>query len=206
MTEDRELACLRRARRILVLGSPGSGKTQLSAILSPHLGLELLHLDDFFWKPGPVRTPQAEWRALVAELASRPSWIMDGTYEASLDLRIPAAEAIIFIESNRWACLWRVFVRRLRSRWRSDPERAYVQAMTPFFVRYVYRFPRSTRPEVFRSIAVHGPHNPLIVLRGTNGVDRFIRRLERGSRHAAAPEDGALAERAPVRPWERYRS
>ena len=48
---------------------------------------------------------------------SRPSWVMDGTYEASLDLRLPAAEAIVYIQSSRWTCLWRVVTRRLLSRW-----------------------------------------------------------------------------------------
>src|SRR4029450_4867168 len=81
-----ELAALRRARRILVLGAPGSGKTLLSTFLSRHLGLELIRLDEFFWRPGPVRMPTDEWRILAAQLASRPAWVMDGTYEASLDL------------------------------------------------------------------------------------------------------------------------
>lgn len=113
MAAETALAALRQARRILVLGSPGSGKTVLSTFLSRHLGLELLRLDDFFWEPGLVRVPTGEWRKIVAGLASRPAWVMDGTYEASLDLRLPAAEAIVYIRSSRWACLRRVLVRRL---------------------------------------------------------------------------------------------
>lgn len=185
---EADLAGLRQARRILVLGSPGSGKTLLSSFLGRHLGLELIRLDDFFWKPGRVRMPTDEWRALVAELASRSAWIMDGTYEASLDLRLPAAEAIVYIRSSRWACLWRVATRRLLSRWRQADESALGHALTSFFVRYVFRFPAVTQPEVFRLIAQHGSDKLLIVLEGAREVDRLARQLQHGvlRRRAAA--------------------
>jgi adenylate kinase family enzyme len=174
---ESDLAALRRARRILVLGSPGSGKTQLSSHLSRHLGLELLRLDDFFWKPGPVRVPTDAWRALVTKLAQRTSWVMDGTYEASLDLRLPSADAVIYILSNRWVCLWRVTIRRLLRRWRRVEEPSLGHAITPFFLRYVMRFPALTQPEVLRLVAQQGQGKPLIVIDGASGIDRLVRRL-----------------------------
>ena len=174
---ESDWSSLVRARRILVLGSPGSGKTHLSTALGRHLGLSVLRLDDHFWKPGRVRLPTNEWRARVVELAARPDWIMDGTYEASLDLRLPKAEAIVYIESSRWACLWRIARRRLLSRW-GWAESAPGQALTAFFVRYVFRFPASTRPEVFDLMARHAQGKPVLVVDGRDGVDRFIERLE----------------------------
>jgi adenylate kinase family enzyme len=181
---ESELAGLRQARRILVLGSPGSGKTLLSAELARHLGLDVLRLDDFFWRPGRMRMPTDAWRMRVAELANRPCWVMDGTYEASLDLRLPTAEAIVYIRSNRWVCLWRVVVRRLLRRWRPAAESALGHALTPFFIRYVVRFPTTTQPEVFALIARHGGGKPVIVLEGAQAVDRLIQQLRQ--RNAAA--------------------
>jgi adenylate kinase family enzyme len=192
---ESHLAALRQARRILVLGSPGAGKTVLSSFLSRHLGVELLRLDDYFWKPGAVRVPTDEWRTIVAQLANRPAWVMDGTYEASLDLRLPAAEAIVYIRSDRWTCLARVVTRRLLRRWRRVDESTHGHALTSFFLRYVLRFPVSTQPEVFRLIARHGHGKPLIVLDGRRGVDLLIRRLDHGRPGAgASSEDGAPAQ------------
>jgi adenylate kinase family enzyme len=195
---EADRAGLSQARRILVLGSPGAGKTLLSACLSRQFGLELLRLDDFFWKPGRVRLPTDEWRVLVATLVSRSSWVMDGTYEASLDLRIPAADAIVYIQSSRWACLWRVVTRRLLSRWRPVDEASPGHALTSFFVRYVFRFPVATQPEVFRLIAQQWRGKPLMVVDGARGVDRLIRRLEQGPPQAGSPKDAASAQGAPV--------
>jgi len=178
---EADVTGLRQARRILVLGSPGSGKTVLSTFLGRHLGLEVLRLDDFFWKPGRVRLPTDEWRVRVAELANRPCWVMDGTYEASLDLRLPAADVTIYIHSSRWVCLWRVVSRRLLSRWRRADESTLGHALTAFFVRYVFQFPVVTQPEVFRLIGEHGRGKPL-VLEGAREASRLMRRLEQGMR------------------------
>lgn len=38
--------------RILVIGSPGTGKSTLSVALSRKLSLPLVHLDQLFWRPG----------------------------------------------------------------------------------------------------------------------------------------------------------
>jgi hypothetical protein len=190
---EANLTALRQAQRILVLGSPGSGKTLLSTFLSRHLGLELVRLDDFFWKPGPVRLPTDEWRALVVKLASRSSWVMDGTYEPSLDLRLPVADAIVYIQSGRWACLWRVVGRRLLARWRHDDESTPGHTLTSFFVGYVFRFPVVTQPEVFRLIAEGGRGKPLIVLDGAKEVERLIRQLERRPPDAGSSKDNVLA-------------
>ena len=83
------------SKRILVLGSSGSGKTFLSLRLGQALGIEPIHLDMQFWKPGWVPTPREEWRKTVSSLVAKQSWIMDGTYESTLDLRLPTCDAII---------------------------------------------------------------------------------------------------------------
>jgi adenylate kinase family enzyme len=110
-------------------------------------------------------------------LASGHAWVMDGTYEASLDLRVPLADAVIFIRRSRWLCLWRVISRRLRSLFQPRLESSPGHTLTSFFLRYVFRFPTSTAPEVFRLIAAHG--KPMIVLDGAREVARLIARLER---------------------------
>jgi hypothetical protein len=186
---------LRGARRILVLGSPGAGKTFLSAFLARYLGLDLIRLDDHFWKPGPVRLPTAEWRARVVTLASGHAWVMDGTYEASLDLRVPVADAVIFIRRSRWLCLWRVISRRLRRLFQPHIDSSPGHALTSFFLHYVFRFPTSTAPEVLRLIAAHG--KPTIMLDGARDVTRLIERLERlGS--VASPSGSVPANGRPA--------
>lgn len=109
-------------KKVLVIGSGGSGKTTLAKRIAASLNLELIHLDSIYWKPGWVETPKAEWLKTVEEIVKREAWIMDGNYSGTLDLRILACDTVIFLDMPRIVCLWRV-LKRLVLNWnrnRSD--------------------------------------------------------------------------------------
>jgi hypothetical protein len=42
--------------------------------------------------------PSAEFGAAVARLAAIPAWIMDGNYSFTYDLRMPIADAIVWLD------------------------------------------------------------------------------------------------------------
>lgn len=167
-----------KAKRILVLGPCGAGKSYLAGQLAPLLDLEAIHLDAQFWKPGWRSTPQGEWRRTVGELIERERWIMDGTYESTLDLRIPAADAIIYVHDWTLMCLWRVLM-RLRDRGRPRRDAPPGQRLDWPYLRYILRFNREIRPQVIDLLNNYGAGKPLIQVRGSREVRRLIASLER---------------------------
>ena len=52
-------------KKILVIGSGGSGKSTFSRRLGEKLGLPVVHLDQLYWRPGWVETPKVEWVEIV---------------------------------------------------------------------------------------------------------------------------------------------
>jgi len=172
------IARLASAKRILVLGSSGSGKTTFSIQLGRILNLTTIHLDAQFWKPGWIATPQAQWRAIVDALIQTESWIMDGTYESTLDLRIPAADAVILIESSRWTCLWRALKRKATVDDDRRPDAPGGQKLDRAFLRYIWQYPAVTRPFVLDCIRQYGPDKTLIQLKTSNDMQRFLRQVD----------------------------
>lgn len=169
---------LMSAKRILVLGPCGSGKTRLARKLSRILDLPAVHLDAEFWNPGWIRTPQPEWRIKVGSLIEQHSWIMDGTYESTLDLRIPASEAIIMIDRPRLACIWGVVRRSLIYRDRPRPDAPPEQPIDLAFLRYIWRYPEQTDSLVHELIDRHGSQIPVIRLDRRESVDALIAALQ----------------------------
>jgi adenylate kinase family enzyme len=173
------------ARRILVLGPCGSGKTRLTRQLSRILGLPAVHLDAHFWHPGWISTPQPEWRRVVGSLIKQPDWIMDGTYESTLDLRIPAAQAIVMVNRPRWSCLWGVVSRSLRYRNKPRPDAPSGQPIDRAYLRYIWRYARHTDKLVRELIEQHGPQIPVIRLDDRKSTELFIKSLQTHARGSA---------------------
>lgn len=174
---------LREARRILVVGPSGSGKTHLALRLGELLDLPLVHLDAHRWRPGWTALPDLEWRAAVVELLEQPAWIMDGTYESTLGLRVPAAEAVVMLERSRVLCLLGVLRRRLFGRHRRA-DAPPGERLDRAFLRYVWRYPVETRPVLLAHLRAH-EGNTLVVLEGRRQARRLVRNLRELQKQAS---------------------
>ena len=91
--------------RILVLGCPGSGKSTLSRKIQAQTGLPLIHLDNLFWKPDRTHISGEEFdRKLEAALAGE-SWIIDGNYSRTYEMRIRACDTVIVLDYDEDVCM-----------------------------------------------------------------------------------------------------
>lgn len=168
---------LASSRRILVLGSSGSGKTTFSTKLARVLQLETIHLDAHFWMPGWIPTPASQWRERVCELVANQAWVMDGTYEDSLELRIPAADCIVMIERSRIGCLYRVLKRKLTIEDHCRVDAPSGQPLDLAFLRYIWQYPKVTAPIVLDRIDRFGPSTPVVRLRTFGETEQVIQDL-----------------------------
>ncbi|MEH0840828.1 AAA family ATPase [Micromonospora sp. CPCC 205711] len=166
-------------RRILIVGSSGAGKSTLARAVARRLDLPLIHLDRHYWRPGWAAPAEADFRAEVAALAARPSWVMDGNYGATLDLRLPRADLLVLVDLPWPLCLARVLRRRWdpRAAGRDDLPDGCPERLDLDFLRYLRRYPRDSRPRVLAARAAHAPHLPLVRLRSRAEVHRWPRTL-----------------------------
>lgn len=177
-------------RRIAIVGPGGAGKTTLALELGELLGIDVVHLDRLFWKPGWVETPLDEWDTVLDEALSGDAWIADGATEGTT--RLDSADTIIFLDPPILVCTWRVIRRRVAFRDRPRPD------MTPgcpparfdrAFVKYLHsirRYRMLTRPTILAD-ALRAGGRRIVVLRTQREVRKFLERArERERRFVAA--------------------
>ncbi len=163
-------------RRVLLIGCSGAGKSTFAARLHARTGLPLISLDAEFWRPGWTMTPKDEWRDKVAMLANRDAWIMDGTFDSSLDLRLPRADQVIWFRLPRWRCLTRVVKRVALGHGRVRPEMAAgcPERLDLDFMRYICNFERDQVPAIGKMLGLHGQHLVPVIIRRDADARRFL--------------------------------
>jgi adenylate kinase family enzyme len=99
------------ARRILVYGATGSGKSIMARALSDLTGIAWTSVDDICWRPGWVPTPKDEQLAHFDALTAGDSWILDAAYDAWRHLAYERADLVIAMDYPRTTSLSRVLRR-----------------------------------------------------------------------------------------------
>jgi adenylate kinase family enzyme len=165
-------------RKVLVIGSGGAGKSSFATRLGELLNIEVLHLDKYYWRPGWVEMPKEEWLKTVEELLGRDSWVMDGNYSGTLDIRLEACDTVIFLDMARALCLWRV-LKRAVIYWkggRPDIAEGCRERFNLEFIRWVWNYSRRTRPKVVEMLKANSERKRIVWLRTRSEVERFLAR------------------------------
>jgi adenylate kinase family enzyme len=175
-------------KRVLIIGPGGAGKSTLAVRFSRATGLPVIHLDALYWHPGWRATPREDWRKVVAELVERDAWVMDGNYSNTLDLRLAAADTIIYLDWPRLRCVWGLIRRRLRFAGRDHPSRAEgcPERLTLEFLVWVWRYPERTRPHLLQQLNALPPEKTVVTLRNRREVEALLRSVA-GPPAPAAP-------------------
>jgi hypothetical protein len=107
------------ARRVIIYGNAGSGKTTMARTLGlPHLGL-----DHIAWAETAVRKPLAEsLAALEAFLAAHAEWVIDGCYGDLVEAALPYCTELRFLNPGVEACVANCLSRPWEPSYCASPE------------------------------------------------------------------------------------
>lgn len=99
------------ARRILVYGVTGSGKTTLAQTLGELTGIPATRVDDITWSPGWVPMPTEDQIAHFDALTRTDEWILDSAYGTWRTLVVDRADLVVGLDYPRWLSLVRLLGR-----------------------------------------------------------------------------------------------
>ena len=91
-------------KRVIVIGSPGSGKTTFAEKLNKRTGLPLYYLDAIWHKPDKTHISREEFDSRLSEILARDSWIIDGNFSRTLESRLAECDTVFLFDLPTVGC------------------------------------------------------------------------------------------------------
>ncbi|MEA2535424.1 MAG: hypothetical protein QOJ93_3235 [Actinomycetota bacterium] len=133
---------------------------------------DAVYFDDH-WNPLPMERFEAVQRELVAG----PRWVIDGNYNSTVQLRLEAADTVVFMDLPTHVCFWGILSRQLRHGRGQNDQNGVYNRITREVLRYVLGYRRKMRPRVLAKIDQHASGARVIALTSRRETRHFLRQL-----------------------------
>lgn len=75
-------------KKVILIGSPGAGKSTFGRRLRDITGLPLYYLDQLWHRPDKTTVSREEFDRRLREILLNDQWILDGNYQRTLEVRL----------------------------------------------------------------------------------------------------------------------
>lgn len=170
---------IKDSQRILIIGSPGSGKSTLAKKLGAKLYLPTIHLDQLNWKNEKETVSKTEFLNRLAKALQGESWIIDGNYASTLSTRAESADTVIWLDFNRFLCIYRVIKRFLTIRFTKQPLNlnGNPNLLELDFLLFIWNFKRKTRPSILQLKQQYGEEKLFLQIKNRRALIAFLESL-----------------------------
>lgn len=168
-------------KRVLLVGSPGAGKSTFARKLSLITGLPIIHLDRYYndKKLGYV-DDEVKWTAFIAQLIAEDEWIIDGNYSGSLEMRLARADRVFVFEYPRWRALLGLARRRLEyhTNVRTDMPDGWRERLDLRFLIYVWKFRKRYKTSKSYSVLSKVDPQKIVTFKRPADVRAYLQNLK----------------------------
>ena len=137
-------------KKVIIIGCCGSGKSTFARQLHACTGIPLFHLDQLNWNADKTTVEKEVFLKRVQDVIQKNSWIIDGNYGSSIEMRMQACDTVFFLDYPVDICIQGIHERVGKIR----ADMPWVEhEVDEDLIEFVKNYEREDRPEVLNLLS-----------------------------------------------------
>lgn len=162
------------SRKIIVIGSPGSGKSTFSRKLSTLTNLPLYYLDMLWHKKDRTNASAVEFDKKLSKIIELDEWIIDGHYHRTLENRLKSCDTVFLFDLPTEICMSgaaeRIGKKRCDLPWiENELDEEFKQA--------IINFPNIKLPQTYELLEKYRKNKNIIIFKTRDEADSYLKKL-----------------------------
>lgn len=161
-------------KKVIVIGSPGAGKSTFARRLRDKTGLPLHYLDMLWHKPDRTAVSKEEFDAQLEKLLKQDRWILDGNFQRTLELRLKICDTVFFLDYPLELCL--ASVERRIGQVREDMPWIETE-FDPEFRQWIIDFQQKQLPQTYELLKAYQNQKNIVIFKSRQEADSYLNML-----------------------------
>lgn len=159
-------------KRVVVIGCPGAGKSTFSRKLHEVTKIELFHLDAIYWKKDCSHITREELIEKQKEIFKKDTFIIDGNFKSTLELRIKEADVVFLFDLPTEDC-----IRGVKNRKNNRPEMPFQLPDDEELIDFIKNFNKDVMPNVQYLLKKYNSN--VVTFHSHKEADEYIERINK---------------------------
>lgn len=162
-------------QKVMIIGSPGAGKSTFARKLRDSTGLPLYHLDMIWHKPDGSTVSKELFDRRLSDITQNDTWIIDGNYQRTLEMRLQACDTVFLMDYPLEVCLAGAAARIGKKR----EDLPWVEtSFDEEFKQFILHFPEVQLPLIYEKLEQYKNSRQIYIFRSREEADEYLHSLD----------------------------
>lgn len=160
--------------KIIIIGSPGSGKSTFARKLRDITNLPLYYLDMLWHKKDRTNISREEFDEKLEKILKKDKWIIDGNYQRTIEMRLKECDTVFLMDYPLEVCLSgaeeRVGKKREDLPWIEEK-------VDEEFKQIIVDFSKNKLPQIYKLLEKYQQDKNIIIFKSREEADNYIKKM-----------------------------